>query len=374
MALPRHPGAGPGFLRHRTSGLACVVGVLVLASQLLLAVADTLPDRLTDQEFWRLSQEFSEPNGYFRSDNLLSNELYYPEILPQLLRQARSGGVYLGVGPEQNFNYIVALRPKMVFITDVRRGNLHTQLMYKALFEMSADRADFFSKLFTKRRPEGLTDFSTAMELVSRYWDPSAVTLGEDVYKQNLQAIKDHLTKSPHQLPLPKEDLDGIEYVYYNFYWFGPSITYNSSTSGNSGRGNMATYADLMSASDAEGIGRSYLASEDTFQFIKHLQARNLLVPVVGNFGGPRALRAVGQYIREHGATVSAFYLSNVEQYLTQDNLWGQFCANVATMPLDETSTFIRSGQRGFGRGGGGLRNEIASMLAETRGCIAAGF
>jgi hypothetical protein len=374
MLPARYRGATPRLLTHPVSCLSFVVGLLVVASRLALAAADTLPERLTDQEFWRLSQELSEPNGYFRSDNLLSNELFYPEILPQLLRQAKTGGVYLGVGPEQNFNYIVALRPRMVFITDVRRGNLQTQLMYKALFEMSADRADFFSKLFTKRRPDGLTDATTAMDLVARYWDPSAVTLGEDVYKRNLQAIKDHLTKSPHQLPLPKEDLDGIEYVYYNFYWFGPSITYNSSTSGNSGRGNMATYADLMAASDAEGIGRSYLASEETFRFLKELQSRNLLVPVVGNFGGPRALRAVGQYIRDHGATVSAFYLSNVEQYLTQDNLWGQFCANVATMPLDETSTFIRSGQRGFGRGGGGLRNELGSMLAETRGCTTAGF
>lgn len=341
---------------------------------MVLAAADTLPERLTDAEYWQLSQELSEPNGYFRSDNLLSNELYYPDVLPQLVRQAKPGGVYLGVGPEQNFNYIVAIRPKMAFITDVRRGNLHTQLMYKALIEMSSDRADFFSRLFTKKRPDGLGDASTADEIVGRYWEATAVTLGEDVYKQNLQAIKDHLTKSPHQLPLSNEDLEAIAVIYYNFYWFGPSITYNSSTSGNSGRGSsMATYADLMIAKDAELVSRSYLATEEGFRFLKDFQQRNLLVPVVGNFGGPKTLRAVGQYVRERGGTIAAFYLSNVEQYLTQDNLWGQFCANVATMPLDEASTFIRSGQRVSGRGGGGgLRNELASMLAETRGCAAA--
>jgi hypothetical protein len=345
---------------------------LLAAGRLVHGAADTLPERLSDEEFWALSQDLSEPNGYFRSDNLLSNELYYPEILPQLVRQARSGGVYLGVGPEQNFNYIVALRPKMVFITDVRRGNLHTQLMYKALIEMSSDRADFFGRLFTKKRPDSLTESSSAGDIVARYWDSTAVTLGEDAYRQNLQAIKDHLTKSPHRFPLSQDDLGGIEVVYYNFYWFGPSITYNSSTSGNSGRGNMATYADLMAATDAEGVARSYLASEEGFRFLKDLEQRNLIVPVVGNFGGAKALRAVGQYVRDRGATVSAFYLSNVEQYLTQDGIWGQFCANVATLPLDETSTFIRSGQRGFGRGGaGGLRNELGLMMAETRGCTA---
>jgi hypothetical protein len=360
--------------RHRLPVAASLALLVVLSmptgARLLQAAADTLPSRLTDEAFWQLSQQLSEPNGYFRSDNLLSNELFYPEVLPQLERQTRAGGVYLGVGPEQNFNYIVALRPRMAFITDVRRGNLHTQLMYKALFEMSSDRADFFGRLFTKKRPDGLTGSSTATEIVAKYWDRSAVTLGEEHYRRNLQAIKDHLTKGPHRLPLPKEDLDGIEYVYYNFYWFGPSITYNSSQPG--GRGNnMATYADLMSATDADGAVRSFLASEETFRFIRDLESRNLIVPVVGNFGGAKALRAVGQYVRDHGATIAAFYLSNVEQYLTQDGTWGQFCANVATMPLDETSTFIRSGQRGFSRAGGGLRNVLGLMQAETRGCAA---
>jgi hypothetical protein len=38
-------------------------------------------------------------------------------------------------------------------------------------------------------------------------------------------------------------------------------------------------------------------------------------------------------------------------------------------MPLDEQSTFIRSGQGGFGFGGGGLRNTLGAMQAETQGC-----
>ena len=49
---------------------------------------------------------------------------------------------------------------------------------------------------------------------------------------------------------------------------------------------------------------------------LKILHEKNMLVPVVGNFAGPKALRAVGKYVRDHGATVAAMYLSNVEQYL----------------------------------------------------------
>jgi len=310
----------------------------------------------------------SEPNGYFRSDNLLSNEIYYPAILADLLQRVKPGGVYLGVGPEQNFNYIVATKPRMVFITDIRRGNLHTQLMYKALFEMSADRAEFVSRLFTKKRPANLTTKSSAAEIMNAFWDIQ--TDGDPVYKENLQAIKDFLTKGKHSLPLSKEDLDGIEYVYYNFYWFGPLINYNSSSNGGGFRGgNMVDYATLMMAVDATGKPVSYLASEETFKTMKDLEERNLLVPVVGDFGGPKALRAVGQYVREHGATVSAFYLSNVEQYLQQDGKWNTFCGNVASMPLTEQSTFIRSAQGGRGGPGGGLVNDLGWMQSETKGC-----
>ncbi len=331
--------------------------------------ADTLPARLSDADWWKLIEELSEPGGFFRSDNLLSNELWLQWVIPDLLQRAPQGSVYMGVGPEQNFTYIAALKPKMVFITDVRRGNLHTHLMYKALFEMSADRADFVSRLFTKKRPEGLTAKSTANELTNAYWDQTKnPTLGEPAYKENLQAIKDHLTKK-RGLPLGKEDLDGVEYVYYNFYWWGPGITYNSSSSGGRGGGNMATYGDLMIATDGANLNRGFLANEENFKVLKDLHEKNLFVPLVGNFGGSKALRAVGKYLKEKGATVAAFYLSNVEQYLSQDGLWYTFCANVATLPLDARSTFIRSSQGGGGGGGGGLVNSLGSMQNETSNC-----
>ena len=83
--------------------------------------------------------------------------MWFQYIVPDLVGYLKPGGVYLGVGPEQNFTYIAALKPKMVFIIDIRRGNLHTQLMYKALFELSNDRADFVSMLFSRKRPDGLT-------------------------------------------------------------------------------------------------------------------------------------------------------------------------------------------------------------------------
>jgi hypothetical protein len=164
------------------------------------------------------------------------------------------------------------------------------------------------------------------------------------------------------------DDLAGIEYVYSNFYRFGPAITYNSSS--NSGRGrNQVTYAHLMTALDPGGTPQSYLASDAGFQLMRDLHQRNLVVPVVGNFAGAKALRAVGQYVRDHGSVVAAFYLSNVEEYLIEDGVWTAFCANVATMPLDGRSTFIKS-ERGDAGDGARLVNFIVPMQEEVRvGC-----
>jgi hypothetical protein len=328
----------------------------------------TLPQQLSDKTFWALSTSLSEPNGYFRSDNLVSNEIWMQHVIPDLLKTNAPGRVYLGVGPEQNFTYIAALKPAMVFITDVRRGNLQLHLMYKALFELSADRAEFVGRLFAKKRPEGIGPKSTVDEIFNAYAD---VQTSETLYQQNVEAIRNHLTKK-RGLELSDDDLKGIEYVAYSFYWFGPGIHYSSSN-GRGGR-SMPTYYHLMVATDAEGVQRSYLASEQSFQVLKDLHTKNLFVPVVGNFGGPKALRAVGTYLKQHGAVVGAYYLSNVEQYLDQTGLWSAFCANVATLPLDAQSTFIRSvrgrpSSGSFGFGFGGLVNQLGSMKGETKSC-----
>src|SRR5262249_30946578 len=115
---------------------------------------------------------------------------------------------------------------------------------------------------------------------------------------------------------------------------------------------------------------QSYLATEDSFRLVEDLESRNLIVPVVGNFAGPRAVRAVAAYLKHVNATVSAFYVSNVEQYLRQAGTWTEFCRNVATLPLDRASTFIRSARGGFRRAGGaGLQLELDPMMAQATAC-----
>ena len=319
---------------------------MILALTLVLITTDLasgqIPARLTDQEFWKLIESISEPDGDFRSDNLLSNEMVFAQMLPEFLAQTKQGGVYMGVGPEQNFTYIAAMKAKMAFITDIRRENLHLMLMYKAIFELSKDRADFISMLFTKPRPSTLTASSSVVDIMTAYWE--ILTGDEAAYAANLQKIQNHLAKT-RALPLPQTDIDGVARVYRAFYWYGPAMNYGASLSLQSfGGGSAATYRDLMTQAGAGGEFLTFMGSDEKFAYMKDLQARNLIVPVVGNFSGPKAIRGIGEYLASRGVTVSAFYVSTVEPYLKRDGSFPIFCANVATLPMDDSSVFIRPG------------------------------
>jgi hypothetical protein len=84
------------------------------------------------------------------------------------------------------------------------------------------------------------------------------------------------------------------------------------------------------------------MATEGDFQYVKRMHDNNLIVAVSGDFGGPKAIRAIGAWLKENGGTLSAFYVSNVEQYLFQDGKATAFYNNVATLPLDANSIFVR--------------------------------
>ena len=171
-------------------------------------------------------------------------------MIPYLRGVVKPGGVYLGVGPEQNFTYIVSLQPKMAIIFDIRRGNMIEHLMYKALLETSADRADFLSKLFSRPRPTGLDTSSSPQRLFEAYVAAAPDTM---FYKRNLAALKSHLAS--RGFAMGDSDVKSLEYIYSPFYEAGPQISYNFSSGGGGGfgRGNMPTYATLQVATDTAG-------------------------------------------------------------------------------------------------------------------------
>ena len=311
-----------------------------------------LPDRLTDTEFWTLVSDISEPGGYFRiSDNYTSNEREVGQLFTMLREGGVLGGVYIGVGPEQNFSYIAAIRPAMAFVVDIRRQAVMQHLMFKAAFELARDRADFIALLFSKPRPADL-DGTTPIQ---RIWEAyQTVATDPAVAARNSARIVEHLTRT-HRFTFTSDESAQLESVLEAFVQFGPAISTRGG-SGGGGGGNGVTFADLTGWSlNAEGQPQSFLSTEEHFRLVKSLHEKNLIVPVSGDFAGPRAIRSIGAYLRKQGGIVSAFYLSNVEQYLFQDGKQRAFYDNVATLPVNGGSVFIRP--YSLRRGGGAAQS-----------------
>lgn len=298
-----------------------------------------LPTRLNDADYWKLEQDISEPGGYFRiEDNYTSNEGEVGQLYTMLRETGVKDGVFMGVGPEQNFTYIAAIRPQMAFIVDIRRQAVMQHLMYKAIFEMASDRADFISILFGKPRPAGLDSTTTIQAMWEAY---RTVRTDSALAARNFTLVVDRLTKT-HGFTFTDDESEKLKAVFYAFYAYGPAITTRGAGGGGFG-GRSYDFSDLTGfATDAAGVARSFLSSEENYRFIKMLHEKNLIVPVSGDFGGPKAIRAIGEYLATHNARVSAFYVSNVEQYLDGDNKLQTFYGNVAALPVDSMSVFIR--------------------------------
>jgi hypothetical protein len=307
----------------------------ILAATLLLSVVpflralqatDTLPSQLPDAAYWKMIADFSEPDATTMfAEWLTSNEAAYQNPLPQLTKSVAPGGVYLGVGPEQNFTYIAAARPKIAFIIDIRREIMLEHLMYKALFEISADPAEFVSKLFSRKRPSSLTADSSVQDIFQSY---AAVTADSEFAEGNLKAILARL-KTTRAFALSTEDEQRIRAIHRAFFSFGLRISAEG-----------PDYHQLMLRTDADGKNWNFLASRENYDRIRAMHGKNLIVPLVGDFAGPKALRMVGQYLRDHGAVVNVFYVSNVENFLRPT--WTRWTQNVASLPINEASVFIR--------------------------------
>jgi hypothetical protein len=316
----------------------CRIVSLTIALLLICSIAlgaQSLPSQLSDKEFWKMISDFSEPNGYYRYENFVSNEDDFQNFLPELTRTFKAGSIYVGVGPEQNFTYIAALKPKLAFVVDIRRQNMLELLLYKALFELSTNRADFVSKLFSRKATKNLAATSSPLELMEAF---DRIPGDTNLFNSNLAAVWDLLTKT-HGFELSEDDdKEGITKVFKAFFDGGPLMNYQVNRNPSAS----ISYLSLMTSSDLIGRQWSYLATEENFRILREYQKKNLIIPLVGDFAGPKTLRAVGQYATEHSTTIGVFYTSNVDEYLFQDNGQAKFLANVATFPLNPTSMIIR--------------------------------
>jgi hypothetical protein len=325
----------------------------VVAIAALAGLGATLQTASPKTSFAGQIASLSEPGGYFDTDNLISNERSYLEVLPDLDKRGVRGGAYVGVGPDQNFSYIARVRPSTAFIVDIRRDNLLLHLLFKALFQQAHTRVEYLALLFGRPVPADLDSWraspvSRLAEYVNRpHLDPKSV--------DDLRARLGVVLKG-FGVPLSQDDLATIDRFHRRFIKDGLSLQFEST--GRLPQSYYPTYGDLLLETDAEGKQGNYLASEEAFQFVKSMQDRDRIIPVVGDLSGPSALAGIGRSMTEKGETLSAFYASNVEFYL-RDGSYARFVSNLGRLPHTPRSVLIRSV---FNRGMGGSTSELQSV------------
>jgi hypothetical protein len=321
--------------------LRVLTRVAVLPALLALLIAPgtrTGSAQSPPQSFASTIERLSEEGGYFDTDNLISNERSFLEVIPALKAAGVTGGAYIGVGPDQNFSYIGQLRPSIAFIIDIRRDNLLLHLLFKSIFSMAHTRVEYLALLTGRPVPERLETWRTAsLERITTYIENAKPLAGDELHRLDQRVHDSTLT---YKVPLSPADLATIQRFHHAFIDGGLQLKFES-------RGRRAqpvypTYRDLIVATDRAGHTLSYLAAEPDFQFVKSLEAQDLVIPIVGDIGGPRALSALGDYLMARNTRMSAFYISNIETYLI-GNEYSQFVRNVRRLPHDAQSVIIRS-------------------------------
>lgn len=286
--------------------------------------------------------ELSEPGGFFDTDNLISNEASYLHAVSGLRALNVAGGAYLGVGPDQNFSYIAAVRPNIAFIIDLRRENMLLHLMFKALFEIADTRIEYLGLLFGAPVREDAAAWADAeLEQLVAYVDSVGA---RQASIDAARALVDSAVAS-FRIPLSDGDWTTIDRFHRTFVRAGLSLRFH--TTGRAPRFYYPTYRELLLERDRTGRRENFLASADAFRYVKDLHERDLIIPVVGDLTGDHALRAIGRLLAEQGEYVSAFYVSNVEFYLFRSGSFPRFVDNVRALPWDERSVVIRSVFRG---------------------------
>jgi hypothetical protein len=306
-----------------------------------------------------LFNRLSEPGGYFDSDNLISNETSYLHALDALRARGVTGGAYIGVGPDQNFSYIAEIKPAIAFLIDIRRDNMIQHLMFRSLFKRSRNRMEFLAGLIGAQVTNLDSWTGRPIEELLIVLDTAQRTQPEFT-RWSTFVIQDAVASG---ISLTADDVATLQRFHLEFHVHGLNIRYSSKN--RPPRLNYPTLSELIQERDRAGHQVGYLASEDRWRFVQDMHRRDRIIFVTGDLAGVHALRAIGSYITELGLQVSAFYTSNVEQYLFQYGTFERFAANSAQLPFATNGVIIRSF---FNRGGGhpaGVPGHVSVQLVQ---------
>ena len=292
----------------------------------------TFPAR--DRAMARVAADLSEPESGPPADNLLSNEDSTFRVADRVAALAPPGGVYLGVGPDQNFSLIAPGRPDLAFVVDFRRRNALLHLAHKALMLRAPTRVDYLARLLA-RTPGPLPPDPTAADLVAAFdrrpldrarLDAEVAAAAEILRPLDLVRPDEWPALAALQRKLAGPGLDG-RFLALPMY---------------------PTFGRQLAARDRAGQPGHFLARESSYQLGRDLPRGDRLIPLVGDFAADAdgCLPRLAAWLRARRLAVATFYLADVEFFLARAGRYPAFAAHLHRLPWLPGAILIRTSTR----------------------------
>lgn len=271
------------------------------------------------------------------SNYLVSNELGYQNVISHLERYVNHNSIYVGVGPEQNFTYISAIRPSFAFIIDNRKENQLLHYLFRSCFELALSRQDYLSLLFSKPLPVNVNLISIN-DLITHFLH---VKSNKALFEKNWDRLYKKIQSYRKNISI--DDLEQIKIMYNHFFQNHLLLrTRNEMTSWEGWP--YPSYQDFLLATDhTTGYNFNFLNDDRRFQLIKTMQQNNRIIPITGDLTGNKTLKEIGKFAEGRGKGIGVLYISNAEHVIFQENLFDRFLSNIIKMPKEKHSIMIRS-------------------------------
>lgn len=282
-----------------------------------------------DRSFAQVVAELSEPESGPPADNLISNE---DSVFRLGDRLAPAGGVYLGVGPDQNLTLIAQTRPKLAFVIDFRRRNALVHLVHKALMTLAPSRVEYLTRLLA-RTPRDLPDDPTASDLVSAF---AQAPFDHARLEAETRAVAD--TLRPLGI-VAETEWTALATIHAKLAGPGLNARFLALPM-------YPTFGGMIASRDRLNQPSHLLARESWYQTIRAMHQGDRIIPITGNFTSPTTLPKLANWLRTRQLAVSVFYLSDVEFFLVRTGHYPTFATHLARLPWAEAAILIRTSTR----------------------------
>ena len=333
-------GSGPVIDLRR-----CVVTVVLTA---VLACSGVAADRIQPPStFAQQITALSEPEGYFDTDNLISNESSYQQVLPELRRTRRFTAAPTWVSGRTRTSHTSRRRALRSPSSSTSAATIFCCTSCSRRCSRSHVPASTTSRSSSAAPcpPRSSAWRAAPVDRLVSYVDAPALRLPPSTH-----CGRGSTPPSPAVgVTLSAEDLRTIDRFHRRFIEEGVSLRFQST-----GRPPRSYYPTYRRASDRHGwirpsgqlprLRRRVPVSERS-------PGPRQVIPVVGDLSGPSAIAAIGKLLGVRRIEVSAFYVSNVEFYLFGEGAFPRYITNLGRLPHAGNSVIIRSVFGGFAGG-----------------------